>query len=57
MLTLAEVDEALGWLQAVPPEERHEPWHKYLDSLLEQRNALVKADRPKPVVVFSGGNA
>ena len=43
-LTLAEVEEALEHLRAVPAEERGAAWSSYLDALLDQRGALIKAD-------------
>lgn len=48
MPTLEEVDEALGWCRAVPADDRGTAWHAYVDSLLAQREQLV---RPKPTVV------
>lgn len=42
-LTLAEVDEALTHLRAVPAEERGPAWHAYCDSLLEERARIEQA--------------
>ena len=55
-LTLAEVEEALEHLRAVPPAERGAAWHSYCDSLLEQRVLLARtqaASRETRVVQFS----
>lgn len=55
-LTLAEVEEALQHLRAVPAEERGAAWHSYCDSLLEQRKQLAGTDaqlRETRVVQFS----
>lgn len=41
-LTLAEVDEALEHLRAVPNDERGAAWHAYCDTLLEQRARLLQ---------------
>lgn len=41
MPTLAEIEEALDHLRAVPQEERGAAWHAYADSLLEQRRELA----------------
>jgi hypothetical protein len=38
--TLAEIDEALNHLKAIPDTERGTAWRAYLDTLLEQRNRL-----------------
>ena len=40
-LTMADVEEALRHLQAVPADERGAGWHSYCDSLLEQRIMLA----------------
>lgn len=55
-LTLAEVEEALEHLRAVPPAERGAAWHSYCDSLLEQRVLLAgtQETRRETRVVFSG---
>jgi hypothetical protein len=38
MTTLtSEIDEALTHLSQVPPADRGQAWHAYLDALLEQR--------------------
>lgn len=42
--TLAEVDEALTHLAAVPADERGPFWTVYRDKLLEQRYALTQDD-------------
>jgi hypothetical protein len=38
--TLAEIDEALTHLKAIPDTERGTAWRAYLDTLLEQRNRI-----------------
>lgn len=55
MSTLAEVEEALNHLRAVPAEERGAAWHSYLDALLEQRKELAgtEVQRRETRVVFS----
>lgn len=55
-LTLAEVEEALEHLRAVPADERGAAWHSYCDSLLEQRVLLARTDvqARETRVVFSG---
>lgn len=35
---VSDVDEALRHLSLVPPAERGEAWHAYLDAILEKRN-------------------
>ena len=41
MTTLtSEIDEALRHLSQVPPADRGQAWHAYLDALLEQRSGL-----------------
>lgn len=54
-LTLAEVEEALQHLRAVPAAERGPAWHAYCDSLLEQRALLARTefDTRDTRVVFS----
>ena len=51
MPTLAEIEEALDHLRAVPADERGTAWHSYCDALLEQRAALLSEDRQP---TFSG---
>lgn len=47
-LTLAEIDEALQHLRAIPLEERGSAWHAYCDTLLEERRRLIpQADVPQ----------
>jgi hypothetical protein len=42
MTTLtSEIDEALRHLSQVPPADRGQAWHAYLDALLEQRAAAL----------------
>ena len=33
-----DIDEALRHLSLVPPADRGEAWHAYMDALLEKRN-------------------
>lgn len=47
MPTLDEIDEALQHCRAVPPDERGAPWHAYVDSLLAQRDTILR-NRPAP---------
>ncbi len=56
MPTLAEIEEALDHLRAVPSDERGAAWHAYCDSLLEQRVQLAgtSEQRRETRVVFSG---
>lgn len=35
--TLAEIDEALAHLAAIPNDQRGPAWHAYTDHILEQR--------------------
>lgn len=50
MPTLAEIDEALQHCRAVPVSERGAPWHAYVDSLLAQREQLLRA---RPATAFA----
>jgi hypothetical protein len=55
-LTLADVEEALQHLRAVPESERGAGWSAYLDSLLDQRVLLAGTEsqlRETRVVTFS----
>lgn len=38
MPTLAEIDEALAHANAIPEDQRGAVWHRWVDSLLDQRN-------------------
>jgi hypothetical protein len=35
--TLAEIDEALGYAQQLPADQRGAAWHAFVDRLLEMR--------------------
>lgn len=50
MPTLDEIDEALHHCRAVPADERGAPWHAYVDSLLAQRESILR-DRAAPKAV------
>ena len=36
--TLADIDEALAHLAAIPTDQRGPAWHAYTDHILEQRS-------------------
>lgn len=39
-----EIDEALRHLSLVPPADRGDAWHAYMDALLEKRNKALIPD-------------
>ena len=58
MTTLtSEIDEALTHLSQVPPADRGQAWHAYLDALLEQRSGLFGQQHDSENEKASGHNA
>lgn len=51
--TLAEIDEALTHLRAIPEPERGPAWRAYLDTLLEQRTRHEPTPDRELIPVFS----
>lgn len=44
LLSIDEVDSLLSDAHEVPHTERGEPWHAYVNALLERRTAIETAD-------------
>jgi acyl-CoA reductase-like NAD-dependent aldehyde dehydrogenase len=44
LMTVAEVDDALGRARAIPEAERGEIWQAIVDELLERRVALATVE-------------
>jgi hypothetical protein len=56
METLAEIEEALTHVSAVPSDQRGAAWESYLNALLDKRKHLARTDaqrRETRVVAFS----
>jgi len=53
----SEIDEALRHLSQVPPADRGQAWHAYLDALLEQRSGLFGQQHDSENEKASGHNA
>jgi hypothetical protein len=44
LLSIDEVDSRLADAHEVPAEERGDPWHAYVNALLERRTAIETAE-------------
>lgn len=44
LFSIDEVDSRLADAHEVPAEERGDPWHAYVNALLERRTAIETAD-------------
>jgi heme oxygenase len=46
LATIEDVDEALGHLRQIPPDERGPAWHTFVDRLLELRATQTDTTTP-----------